>query len=1014
MTFRLAGLVVGLISVATISGNTEIQGSVGNNLIAGDTTVTGFYANPAGFYAKAIDAVESDNSSSIKTLSDEWAARVNHSTGGEIDYEAALGLATLSRLTYDYESSARRYREIIGWARRDVQVQERRMSAFSALAEAYLGLAWQADTKGDLTSADSLFLLARINSRSAERRDLEASAIMGRAMARGPVEGAHAAMEMVDSAYKYLPVQEDALHSDYWMRRAVLSAVLSRASATAEATRARRIANRIKDRRREAKSLGVMALYYRLSGNEERAIAIYDTVVSLQLKAKDYSSLAETLLRQGDGYRSRSQLYMFKKKMLEAAKYAGQSRNDIASRSVLLQLGALSMMVRDYPSADRYLGQSIELSEKDGAIAELMLARAYRANLYLTIGDIDRSRTETQIVADYHRRVGDGAYEFAALRDLIHIELQAKDIPAAERALRDAERLSLARNQSAWNEWLNEERGLIARARGDYARARTYFQLGLNGLDSGQEVVSYSAKLRIAEMSARLGDIERAVAELSESDKELQSWRSTLDDAELRRLAFQVGPREQGGHAEALSSTLSIISAAGKQDKAFELAENRRARELNDKIVRARSLVDGAQSTTISLTAAQPSDVNSEVYEHVLNPNTALVSYVVGAAGIPSTMFVLYRDQQGRRNTYSFSIPSGDSIADDVSRLNALIESGARPNFLLKSLGGYLLDSVRTVLGKADVNISSLIVVPDGPLNSVPFDALILSDDKHAVEHYSISITPSAASNVVLRERRNKRVGGGDRLLVYGSPMLPSIKASSHPALSAEMIQELSALAVLKGAAAEAREVARYGDSELRLNNDASIDYLRSASLSQFGIVHFATHAIVDERSSASTALVLASDSSDGIGLLFPGELASLPFVADLVVLSSCASIGGTPIDGEGVQGLTSSLLEAGAGSVVATRWRIDDNGTVDIVKSFYRELAGGQNVSEALRLAKLEAIRTDVPIRDWAAFTVVGDPELTVSLESPDHRRIWLAGLVVFAAVLAAGGFYLRSRRAS
>jgi hypothetical protein len=114
------------------------------------------------------------------------------------------------------------------------------------------------------------------------------------------------------------------------------------------------------------------------------------------------------------------------------------------------------------------------------------------------------------------------------------------------------------------------------------------------------------------------------------------------------------------------------------------------------------------------------------------------------------------------------------------------------------------------------------------------------------------------------------------------------------------------------------------------------------------------------------------------------------------------------------VLGLTGSLLQAGARSVVATSWRIRDQATVSFVKAFYDALAREMPVADALRAAKLDALRRGVAPSEWAVFTAVGDPVVRVPL-----RRPWLTstsmGLLLALAVLAAAAaalYLVRMRR--
>jgi hypothetical protein len=147
-----------------------------------------------------------------------------------------------------------------------------------------------------------------------------------------------------------------------------------------------------------------------------------------------------------------------------------------------------------------------------------------------------------------------------------------------------------------------------------------------------------------------------------------------------------------------------------------------------------------------------------------------------------------------------------------------------------------------------------------------------------------------------------------------------------------------------------------------------------------------------------------------------PGELARLRLHADLVVLSACRTAGGVVVEGEGVLGLVGPLLQAGARSVVATSWRIGDRVTISFVQSFYGALARGLPVADALRAAKLEALRRGAPPNEWAVFTAVGDPLVRVPLRNPGGiaGRVVLLAALALAAALAAYLSWMRRSRTS
>ncbi len=115
---------------------------------------------------------------------------------------------------------------------------------------------------------------------------------------------------------------------------------------------------------------------------------------------------------------------------------------------------------------------------------------------------------------------------------------------------------------------------------------------------------------------------------------------------------------------------------------------------------------------------------------------------------------------------------------------------------------------------------------------------------------------------------------------------------------------------------------------------------------------------------------------------------------------------------GEGIQGLTAPLLQAGTRSVVATEWRIADASAMRVMEGLYRALARGGTVVDALRDAKLDALRAGAPPHEWAAFVAMGDPMVRVPLVLPSRWRsdaVWV-GAVATALLLAVA--YLWRRR--
>jgi CHAT domain-containing protein len=368
---------------------------------------------------------------------------------------------------------------------------------------------------------------------------------------------------------------------------------------------------------------------------------------------------------------------------------------------------------------------------------------------------------------------------------------------------------------------------------------------------------------------------------------------------------------------------------------------------------------------------------------------TAVIEFVA-ADGAPITAFVV--QQSGVRPKV---LPAIDSLAVSIARFSALLESGAEAARLGRTLGARLLDPVLPLL---DSRVKRIVMVPDGALHRLPSDALRLADGHYLFERYAVGIAPSASALVALRARPGK---GGQatpvRMLAIGDPSIATtVRDTSRDGDAGDDLSTIATMigaSKLVGASREAKLVARYAPvADVRLHGDATAAFLRRADLRQYRVLHFATHAFVDEQSLTRTALALTPGNGEN-GLVGPGDLAALSLNADLVVLSACRSAGGVLVGGEGVQGLTSPLLQAGARSVVATNWRISDERVVPFIERFYDGLARGLPVIDALRVAKLAAVKAGEPPEIWAAFLAIGDPLVTVPLRVPP--KSWWARML-------------------
>jgi len=201
-----------------------------------------------------------------------------------------------------------------------------------------------------------------------------------------------------------------------------------------------------------------------------------------------------------------------------------------------------------------------------------------------------------------------------------------------------------------------------------------------------------------------------------------------------------------------------------------------------------------------------------------------------------------------------------------------------------------------------------------------------------------------------------------------------------------------TSLPVLATAQQEVVTAARtLGPSSVTLTGDrATESAIKSMDLSRFGIVHFAVHAVADSKFPERAALVLLNDTATGDdGLLQPREIAQLRLRNAVVVLSACDTSVGPTIGQEGVDNLARAFLIAGAQSVVTTLWSVSDAVSLALMRSFYENLAAGQDVAQALSAAKRTVAATVGPesTPTIAAFQVVGLGDHRVDTASPTRK---------------------------
>lgn len=268
------------------------------------------------------------------------------------------------------------------------------------------------------------------------------------------------------------------------------------------------------------------------------------------------------------------------------------------------------------------------------------------------------------------------------------------------------------------------------------------------------------------------------------------------------------------------------------------------------------------------------------------------------------------------------------------------------------------------------------IIVPDGQLHLVPFDALIDSDGRFVVDTRTVIYSPSASSFYLLSEQRRPEPGRKSLLAVGGVPYAGS--SLNRSVLTRGFNRRgFVDLPSSEDEVRIAQAAFPKGNADLLVGPSATEAAFKAASLNRYRLIHLAVHAFSDSTFPDRAALVLLSDPSLGEdGFLQASEIAQLRFDSDLVVLSACETAVGSLQGQDGMANLTRAFLMAGARTVISTLWEIDDSSSLFLMKRFYAHLSKNESAASALTAAKRDMLRTfgakAIPYQ-WAGFVIEG-----------------------------------------
>ncbi|MCB0564521.1 MAG: CHAT domain-containing protein [Phaeodactylibacter sp.] len=396
--------------------------------------------------------------------------------------------------------------------------------------------------------------------------------------------------------------------------------------------------------------------------------------------------------------------------------------------------------------------------------------------------------------------------------------------------------------------------------------------------------------------------------------------------------------------------------------------------------------------------------VPEQIQQELLNPSQALLQYFVGEEYI--FLFVIDREkatlikrpiEEGlpdavrkfRESIYGWSQSQGDSLARQYADY------------------GYQLYQ-RLVQPVAHLLPEHLIIIPDGILEYVPFEALLRQATPPGTQSYAsypylirdhqISYAHSAQ---LLQEMKATDYQAPRQWILAFAPSF-----QDPPSLENTLASRRRSLGRLMNNVKEVQSIKSLLRTRIYKGTDATRERFL-ADAPHYSIIHLATHAKANDEEGEYSYLAF-TEIPDSLQneLLYAKDLYSLRLQAEMVVLSACESGVGELRRGEGVISLARGFSYAGAKSLVTTLWRVSDRESAVLMQLFYRQLKEGKPKDEALRVAKLQFIDQNNGARAhpffWGAFILSGDMA-PIAVDQPTFTLLGFALLGVLFVFLSA-----------
>jgi CHAT domain-containing protein/Tfp pilus assembly protein PilF len=753
--------------------------------------------------------------------------------------------------------------------------------------------------------------------------------------------------------------------------------------------RALALAREMKIRALEAVALNNLGMALNNAGEQDDALRHFELSLQLRREIGDRAGQANTLNNLGEIHRQKGELRLALEQLTRALELHRAVDNRAAQVHTQINLGAIYRDLGDRQEQLEHWQEALRLSQ-------LVLDRRGEVFALLAVGRARQQLGELETAQEHYARalklaqeIGDPTAEAEALFGVASGEQGSGLLTEAREHMARAIASLESMGAKIGEPWL---RALHLASVRDRYEAYVDLLMTMHARDAADEYLEQA--LEASEAARARGLLEL----LREARVDI---RQGVDPALLDR------ERQLAAQLNAKANRQRLISDAGRSDE-----RQRIAREIDALASEYRAVQAELRERSphyASLAEARP--IRAAEIKELLDDQTALLEYSLGDRR--SYLWVATS-----ASIEAFQLPPRPQIELLAQRLYSTLT--ARAENFPKSRAARarrialadaqareaLAEMSQAVLGPAADRLGAhrLVIVAEGALDHVPFAALPIPSRKPdaplIVDHEIIHL-PSASSLAELRRDSRGRSEGTNLVAVLADPVFdardPRVKRAKREAPKAEEGDSESGLAlrsagwlargenlerlVFTRREAEAISALAPGRSFKALDFQASRETATSAQLEQYQVLHFATHAFVNDEHPELSGIVLSLVDRQGKaqdGFLRLHDIYNLKLSAELVTLSGCETGMGKQIRGEGLVGLSRGFMYAGARRVMASLWRVDDAATAELMKHFYRALFSRRQVTAAaaLRTAQLELRKSSLWASPfyWSVFTLHGE----------------------------------------